>query len=130
MKEAYSAGRTSASSLRDLIVRFSVPLEFETLLFAVVSSLDLLFTWQLLTHETETSAFAFVESNPLAEYFLCGWGFSGLAFFKFSLVGVVAVVCQVIARRKIDVARRLLRFGTLAVFAVVAYSATLLIQHT
>jgi hypothetical protein len=130
MKESYSDGHTSAWGLRDLIARYSVPLEFEILLFALVSSLDLFFTWQLLTHDSTNAPFAFVESNPLAQYFLYGWGFSGLAFFKFSLVAVVAVVCQIIARRKIHVARRLLRFGTLAVFAVVAYSVTLLIQHT
>src|SRR5262245_25437042 len=110
MKETCSDGRPSACGFREPMLPYSVPLEFEILLFTLVSAMDLLITWQLLTQQSSNAALAFVESNPIAEYFLYGWGFSGLVFFKFSLVALVAIVCQVIARRKINVARRLLRF--------------------
>lgn len=127
MKEdTLGAAPPALEELDSLPWRYSLLLEFETLLFAIASTLDLGMTWRLLTFPCETGQAGFVESNPVARYFLYCWGFDGLVWFKLSLVVMIAVICQVIARRKIDVARNLLFFATLAVTAVVVYSAGLL----
>ena len=102
------------------------PLEGETVLFLIASVLDLCLTFVLLTHpEIE-----FVESNPLARYFLYGWGIEGMIVFKFLLVGFITAMCHFIARTRLDVARRVLRFGVVAVSAVVVYSLGLLSYAT
>src|SRR5262245_45526297 len=66
----------------------------ETILFVIVSVLDALMTWHLLTHDGA----AFVESNPVARYFIYGWGLKGMVGFKLTLVIIVAAICQWIAR--------------------------------
>ena len=130
MKELSQRGQ--ASGIRALFAAISqrVPLEFETGLFIVASALDVFMTRYLITHASTENHMSFVEGNPIARYFLDSWGPGGLTWFKFALVAVVAVICQVIARRKVHVARRLLHFATVMVMGVVIYSVMLMVQHT
>ena len=95
----------------------------------MASTLDVIMTWYLVTHSTEGSHTWFVESNPVARYFMDSWGFDGLVYFKFGMVAVVSVICQLIARHKVEVARRVLYFATLMVTSVVVYSVVLMFQH-
>lgn len=103
----------------------------ETLIFFLASGLDYLLTRYLLLGFGNASRIGHItEANPVARYFLYNWGFSGLVYFKASMVLLVAVICQVIAVRRLDVARRLLVFATMAVLTVVMYSVQMLIRHS
>ncbi|MBS0266045.1 MAG: hypothetical protein JSS02_29205 [Planctomycetes bacterium] len=111
-------------------VRQRMPLEVETLLFIVASALDVYLTRYLITHTPATTGLSYVEGNPIARYFLDSWGPPGLTYFKFGLVAIVSIICQIIARRKIHVARRVLYFATVMVSGVVLYSLLLMCQHS
>jgi len=111
------------------LVRNGLPLEPETALYILMSTADVFMTWYLLYNGASNDRTWFVESNPIPRYFLESWGFDGLVYFKFSLVAFVAVICQVIARTRLDVARRVLNLATLLVTGVVIYSVALMVQH-
>jgi hypothetical protein len=131
MKETYPDGRSTAQGGGlHFVLRQGLPLERETGLFVLASAMDLMLTWLMLNYDGAAGHVQFVESNFVARYFLYSWGFDGLVGFKFVTVALVAVICQIIARHRIDVARRLLTFATLVVIAVVFYSAALLVRHT
>ncbi len=129
MKEASQGQRPSPIRALYLMLCGRLPLESETGMFIMASTLDVVMTHYLVTRAAPGSHIWFVESNPFAQYFLESWGFDGLVFFKFTLVAVVSVICQIIARSKVDVARRVLKFATLMVSCVVFYSVYLLFQH-
>ena len=95
----------SASS----IVRSWIRLERETCLFALASALDFLMTWSLLGFQAAADDVEFVESNPVARFFLTNWGLIGLVGFKLAMVCAIAAV---------------------AASLVVVYSAGLMIQHS
>ena len=97
-------------------------------MFIMASTLDALLTRYLLLYGGQ-NGHTFVESNPVPRYFLESWGPDGLVYFKFALVAFVTLICQVIAHRKIDVARRVLNFASLVVMGVVIYSAVLMLRH-
>ncbi len=100
-----------------------LPLESETAVFILVNVLDVFLTVALVYH-LQTHG----EGNPLAKYFLDRWGFQGLVYYKMALVAFVCVITQLIARRRLTVARRLL-YGLIAIVgAVDLYSAALLMR--
>ncbi len=111
------------NSLFGLLFRRQLPLESETTLFILVNAGDIFMTWILLSHG------GFIESNPIARYFLDRWGKHGFVGFKFSIVAFVCVFTQIIALKRPDLAARVLNLGTLIVLFVVIYSATLLFRH-
>lgn len=94
-----------------------LPLETETVWFLIVSVLDFLMTYEML------SSGRFRESNRVAEYFLNHWGpFKGMLYFKMILVAVVCVIAQIVALKKEHVGRWILNLGTIVTGAVVVYS--------
>jgi hypothetical protein len=100
-----------------------LPLQIETTVFVLVNVLDVFLTVALV-YNLQTHG----EGNPLARYFLDRWGFQGLVYYKMALVAFVCVVTQLIARRRLMLARRLL-YGLIAIVgAVDLYSATLLLR--
>jgi hypothetical protein len=109
------------TSLMRGLFRGKLPLETETSWWILVSTLDFLMTYLLLVHPD----IHFVESNPIALHFYHDWGFKGLLGFKLFMALFVALVCQVIARKRLLLARRVLQFGTLVVGLVVVYSVGL-----
>lgn len=129
MSTVANSHRSRLANLRDLIFRRPLPLAQETVLFVLVSALDLFMTCILLHRQVDGGGH-YYESNPVAGYFLQEAGLRGMVYFKFTMVGIVATVVQAVALERLTVARRLFEFATLAGCAVVLYSFSLLLQHT
>ena len=112
------------------IVGGELPLETETCRFVLTSLLDLFMTFLLLYFSNRGMMRNVVfESNPIAQYFISGWGTLGLIWFKLAMVTIIVLVAQVIATKRPVVARFVLNGATLFVGSVVAYSTLLLIQN-
>lgn len=127
-----SFGRDMRSAVRVLSKAFvrRLPLERETSLFLLASVLDFTMTYLLLTYRHEQGAgFRFFESNPVARYFLYSWGVRGLAYFKLAMAVVVVLICQIVARRRLELARGVLHLATIVTAGVVIYSLWLLLRH-
>jgi hypothetical protein len=97
--------------------RRGIPLESETAWYVLLNVCDILATWALLRRDPR-----FIESNPIARWFYHGWGINGMVWFKLSMVALVVVIAQVIARKNEPLARMLLLFGCAAVGVVFVYS--------
>lgn len=91
------------------------------LVFTTLSLTDLLLTWWLI----ERSGRLIQEGNPLADWCLSSYGWSGLAGFKIGMVGLVILLTHVIARKQPAAAKQLLRFACVLLTLVVCYSAVL-----
>ena len=112
------------------IVGGELPLETETCRFVLISLLDLFMTFLLLYFSNRgMMRNVVVESNPVARYFISGWGTMGLVWFKIGMVTLIVLATQVVATRRPSVAQLLLNGGTLFVGSVVVYSAYLLLQN-
>lgn len=103
------------------LLRGDLPLETETAWLLMVSVLDVVVTYLILRVGGR-------EANPIANWFIRGWGVKGMVYFKFGVTAFVAVLTQIIAQQRPDVARRLLIFATCVVGGVVVYSAFLLVR--
>ena len=97
----------------------------ETLRYVLVSALDLFMTYILL-RQSETR---FIEANPVARYFIYGWGFKGMVYFKFGMVALVCAISQIVAQTRPRLAQWLLNWATLVVAGVVIYSLALFLRH-
>lgn len=107
-----------------------LPLKRETALFIAVSAMDTFMTYRILLYNAAKQTTAVLgESNPFADFFIDHWGVRGMVYFKVTLVAVVAVIAQIIARERIETARKLLNFATLIVAVVVIYSLVLLLRN-
>jgi Domain of unknown function (DUF5658) len=105
------------------LFREKLPLEKETCWFILVNVLDFFATYILLRRG------GIEESNPVARWFLDGWGpLKGLLFYKLALVTFICIVVQLIALKSETTAKRVLYFGIVIVSAVVAYSAALILR--
>jgi hypothetical protein len=71
----------------------------------------------------------FIESNPIATFFLTNWDVTGLACFKLSMTAVVCIIAHFVAKYRPNVAQRLLNSATLVILAVVFYRSYLLVRH-
>lgn len=105
------------------LLRGNLPLERETVVFVLTSSLDIFMTYMMLYSGR------FRESNPLADYFIAGWGIKGMVYFKMGMTAFVCVLAQIIALKKPAYAEFVLRIGTLVIAGVVIYSFVLLLKH-
>ena len=112
------------------IVGGELPLETETCRFVLTSLLDLFMTFLLLYFSNRgMMRNVVVESNPVARYFISGWGTMGLVWFKIAMVTLILLATQAIALRRPVVAQLVLNGATLFVGSVVAYSGFLLVQN-
>ncbi len=112
------------------LVGGELPLETETCRFVLISLLDLFMTFLLLYFSNRgMMRNVVVESNPVARYFISGWGTMGLVWFKIGMVTLIVLATQVVATRRPSVAQLLLNGATLFVGSVVAYSVFLLVQN-
>lgn len=125
MKEPFRPEGTSESGVLPALLKRRLPLEAESAIYILVNAFDVWTTYLLLSQGT-----IFVESNPVARYFIDGWGLRGMVYFKFGLVAFVLVTCQLIAaRQRVALARGVLWCATVLVSGVVIYSLTLLWRH-
>ena len=67
-----------------------------------------------------------IEGNPIARWVLHQWGMQGMVAFKFIMIGVVAIIAEVVGKVRPMLGRALLIVGTLVVGGVVVYSFFLL----
>ena len=112
------------------IVGGELPLETETCRFILISLLDLFMTFLLLYFSNRgMMRNVVVESNPVARYFISGWGTMGLVWFKIGMVTLIVLATQAISSRRPGVAQLVLNGATLFVGSVVVYSAYLLLQN-
>ncbi len=112
------------------IVGGELPLETETCRFVLISLLDLFMTFLLLYFSNRgMMRNVVVESNPVAQYFISGWGTLGLVWFKIGMVTLIVLAAQGAATRRPAVAQVVLNGATLFVGGVVAYSTLLLVQN-
>tara|TARA_Y100001001_G_scaffold51904_1_gene48102 strand:- start:40 stop:378 length:339 start_codon:yes stop_codon:yes gene_type:complete len=102
--------------------RRSVWFLYETTLFIVVSVFDIVMTHRLI----RTGRFH--ESNPVAKFFYDHWDMNGMVYFKMTMVAVVVVLTQLIARRRPQRAQMVLRLAICVVSVVVIYSLLLLLR--
>ena len=87
------------------------------------SAMDIMLTWAILARGGR-------EVNPIADEVIQAWGLNGAILFKFSLMLLVVIVCEVVARTRPAVARTL-AWAAVAVSAIpVFYSIILLLIHT
>jgi hypothetical protein len=100
----------------------------ESTLFVLLSALDFVMTWYLLQYEHPGIEFS--EANPIARYFIYGWGIKGMFAFKCLIVSFVVALCQVIALSDVKAASRVLWLSCAIVAGVVCYSMLLLCRET
>jgi len=98
--------------------------EQEIALLIVLSLADLLVTYSLLRRGP-----SFYESNPLAQWFFSRWNIAGMTVFKFSIMGLVIIIGEVVERHRPGWGRTLLAASCLATAAVVWYGLRLLFGY-
>ena len=101
-----------------------LPLETETVWFLLVSALDVVMTYLLIRQP------GFTEGNPVAAFFINHWGIKGMVYYKFFMVAFISVITQIIARKREDIAARVLQFATVVVGGVVVYSLVLYLRYS
>lgn len=94
----------------------------ETWIYVALSGLDIFLTYQLLVRLDH------VEANPLARFFIEGWGLKGMVWFKLGMTAFVLTLVHALLQKKEVYARTIVRLGTAAVAAVDCYSIWLLIR--
>ena len=99
-------------------------LELEILGLIALSAADVLVTYILLRRGP-----AFYESNPVAQWFFLRWNIAGMAVFKFSAMGLVVVIGEIVERHRRGWGRALLSVSCLATAAVVWYGLRLVFGH-
>jgi len=90
-------------------------------LFVVLGLVDLGVTWSLV----HSSGGHVYESNPVAQWCLGRWGWTGLVGFKLGLILVATTAFALVARSRPRAAAAALTFSCAATFAVIVYSCTL-----
>lgn len=119
--ENQKAARNSGHGLSQFFFGH-LPLQNETTVFILVNVLDIFATYALLR-------FGGLEANPIANYFFRRWNVNGMVVFKMTVVALVAILAQIIARRNLARASQVLILGTVIVTAVVLYSIYLLARR-
>jgi phage FluMu protein Com len=99
-------------------------LERESTWLIVLSAADLLVTYALLRRGP-----SFYESNPVAQWFFSRWNIAGMTVFKFSVMGLVIIIGEVVERHRPGWGRALLAASCLATAVVVWYGLRLLFGY-
>lgn len=86
-----------------------------------VSALDVILTRVVLF-------FGGKEVNPIADWILSEFGRMGLSIFKFIIVGVVIICCEIIGRRSWKVARNLAVVSILISLVPVIWSSFIILM--
>ena len=90
--------------------------------FVFFSTLDVMLTWAILEKDG-------TEINPVAKLVIDEWDLPGALAFKFSLMLVVVLACEIIGRQRRRLARVLASFAVMVSAMPVFYSLMLLLVH-
>jgi hypothetical protein len=91
--------------------------------YVFVSALDVMFTAIVLHHPHG------VEVNPVANYVIQRWDLAGAVVFKFLLVVLVILICEVVGRRRYPTGRVLAMIAVIiGCVPVIAASVQLLLR--
>jgi len=96
------------------------PTHYVWLVFA--SALDIMFTWIVLH-------FGGWEVNRIAQRVLEQYGLTGIVLFKFALVTLLIVLCELIGRVNHPAGRRLATFAIILTFFPVMLAGLQLLLH-
>ncbi len=94
----------------------------EYLAFLLLNLFDLFLTGYIFKHHG-------MEANGIALWVLHRYGLLGFAVFKFLLVTVLVIICEVIATHKLKSARMVILLGCFVYGFVVIYESVLIFQH-
>ena len=94
----------------------------EYLAFLLLNLFDLFLTGYIFKHHG-------MEANGIALLVLHRYGLLGFAIFKFLLVTVLVLICEVIATHKLKSARMVILLGCFVYGFVVIYESVLIFQH-
>jgi len=111
------------------LITIPIKLQRETMVFILVNTLDIYMTWRLLLRASQGGA-RYYESNPVAQFIIHHWGTNGMIYFKFGMVAFIVLLTQIIATKKIPLARFVVNLGTAVVVFVVFYSLWLLVSFS
>lgn len=115
--------KAEGGSFRSIVAGKAI-LANESLLLVVLSACDLFITYLLLWRGGH-----FYEANPLARWFFDRWNIAGMTAFKFGLVAIIIVLCEIIERHKPRVGRAIVILGCAAALVVSIHGLRLLIGH-
>ena len=90
--------------------------------FVLFSSMDIMLTWVILNIDGQ-------EANPIAAIVIEAWGLLGAIVFKFSLMLVVVLACEIVGRSRPRAARALAIIAVLVSAMTVFYAIALLAMH-
>ncbi|MDA0586725.1 MAG: DUF5658 family protein [Planctomycetota bacterium] len=91
-----------------------------TWVYVVLSGLDIFLTYRLLVTQQH------VEANPIARYFIDGWGLKGMIWFKLSMTAFVLALIHTLLQKHKAYARGVVWLGVAVVGGVDVYSLWLL----
>ncbi len=90
--------------------------------FVFLASLDIMMTWIVLWRGGR-------EVNVMAHWVLNAWDLPGMVTFKFVLVVVVVLVCELVGRKRLETGRRLARWAVAANVIPVALAFVQLLRN-
>ncbi len=89
--------------------------------FVFASSLDLLFTWVILHHHG-------IEANAVADWVIQHYDLRGLIVFKFGMVALIVLICEIVGRRRYQTGLTLARWMVALAFFPVLIGAAQLVR--
>ena len=118
-----SSSKPAGNAIRSLIGGRAL-LANESLLLVIFSMCDLFMTYVLLWQGGH-----FYEANPIARWFFDRWNIAGMTAFKFGLVGLIVILCEIIERRRPKVGRAIVLLGCVAAIVVTVQGLRLFMAH-
>jgi hypothetical protein len=90
----------------------------------VLSAADLFMTFTLLN-----ASHRFIESNPIAQWFYAKWDMVGMVAFKFSIIGGVILISEIIERHRRGWGRFVLLVGCVGAAYAFLHGLRLYMSH-
>ena len=89
----------------------------------VLSAMDVVLTWTMFHYNA-------VEANPIAEWVIDLWGLNGMIVYKFVLIVVFILICEVVGSMRETAGRKLARVSLMIGLVPVVWSLFLLARYT
>lgn len=87
-----------------------------------MASMDAIMTYLVLF-------FGGAEANPIARRILFTWGWQGMVVYKFALILLSIVICEIVGRKNDKLGRRFAVFAIIAQIVPVTIAVFLLVTH-